>query len=325
MILFASNAIIRERTDGTNETIYSPIQYSPLILRSSRAFNLYLGNGVDIGTKLETFDTDVQYDWVHRIFLWLQFSEGVIRIANASHVQTTYDFSIRTDPFMSDIVMNVQKSVLVFPILGPKPRIEQCNYDGTDQHVLFAGKPTLQLSIDYHSKRYYFFNLANNSLHSIDFEGNNEIFYVKSSDFSDIEHFDVYNNDFYYMRYGSVYKLLELHHNFDFSDLKSKIQVFSSNKYTLKGGYFLSMILLKHHHKYPNRCMQAYCSHLCLPIGQTFRCVCPKGYHLSDNTKCIITSNVSTDNQTIDNQTIGNVTCGRCFSQLVSQWWSMFI
>ena len=49
---------------------------------------------------------------------------------------------------------------------------------------------------------------------------------------------------------------------------------------------FTSMFLSDVWPQLENYCLSSNCSHICIPIGQTYRCVCPESYALIDRTHC---------------------------------------
>lgn len=286
MVVFAQNTIMIDRMDNTSDKLFYPFQQTTIILRSSHAFNLYLTNAQISSKPIQYFNGIVRYDWVLRLFVWSDVSQSVIRIVNASQIGTTYAFPFRSDHFMGDMVLNVEKSVLVMPVMGDNPRLEQCNYDGSNQTVLFTGLgAALHLTIDYQTQRYFFVDVLDDTFQSIDFDGNDQRLHLRSFSYSiGLKSFDVYNNDLYYMtKYSHLMKKYEIGSlvNGTPSTSSYSVKPFRQTPEKLFG-----FMLLKQNYYFANKCQPNQCSHLCLPTVHSFRCVCPTGYALTDRFRC---------------------------------------
>ena len=288
MILFREDCLLIHRKNGTNDTIYYPMKETTDILRSSHAFNFYEDPEhvalTPTTESVEYFNAIVRYDSVQRLFVWLDVSHGLIKLVKASDTQTIYTFPLKTNPLMGDMVLNVQKSVLVIPVLGRKPRLEQCNYDGTNHTVLYSrSHPVLQLTVDYQTQRYFFVDVSNNSLYSIDFDGREDIYHMRlPTYFSQTRSFQVFNHDLYFMTKSYVYKWFEIRDIVNGSGSYTYVSL----ELLKNSPDFLGFVIVRPHQSYHDKCSNNKCSHPCYPLENTYGCGCPSDYVLQDQYDC---------------------------------------
>ncbi|CAG2162077.1 unnamed protein product [Oppiella nova] len=108
-------------------------------------------------------------DWVHDLLYWLDIKSKTIKTENPR-----------------DLVINVVKGVLVWSNIGFEANLMQTHLDGSNQSVLYGNnRQAFHLTVDYQTQRYYFIDINDHSLYSIDFDGNNETFILKSKELFD--------------------------------------------------------------------------------------------------------------------------------------------
>ena len=85
---------------------------------------------------------------------------------------------------------------------------------------------------------------------------------------------------------------------FQFESIK-KLSNYDNDESTMKvyiKQYIYGFTLLENNlDNFTNKCNQSKCSHICIPIGSSYRCVCPSNYELQDQVNCIIKSDFQLD------------------------------
>ena len=151
------------------------------------------------------------YDWIHNLTIKVDTEKGIISLHNNYYnsIEESVEFLNVSNLSSNDLVINVKKCVIVWSVLGMNSSILQSKYDGSHQRVLYSrSRQAKHLTIDYHSDRYYFVDITDYSLYSIDFDGSNELFYMKSySLFNAINGLSVASNSLYISNYYLVYKI----------------------------------------------------------------------------------------------------------------------
>ncbi|CAG2162078.1 unnamed protein product [Oppiella nova] len=119
-------------------------------------------------------------DWVNDLLYWIDIKSKTIKVLHFKDTESVYTVcDIKTEN-PRDLVINVVKGVLVWSNIGFEANLMQTHLDG----------------IDYQTQRYYFIDINDHSLYSIDFDGNNETFILKSKElFDEIHSISIFNND----------------------------------------------------------------------------------------------------------------------------------
>ena len=239
------------------------------------------------------------HDWVHNLTIQVDTENEIITLHKNyySIAEESVKFTNVSNLSTVDLVINVKKCVIVWSYLGFDPSLIQSNYDGSEQTVLYSHSRQAQhLTIDYHSNRYYFVDITDFSLYSIDFDGSNEIFLMKSySLFNAINGLSVASNALYLSTDYLVYKVPDINSKisvaevlFEIYDHKQdlKPEFFKVNATVIKREEFTSIFVINVMPEFEDRCLHSECSHICIPIGQSHRCACPDLFSLVNETHC---------------------------------------
>ena len=247
------------------------------------------------------------YDWIHNLTIKVDTENKYISLSN-----NYYTFAGESIKFLkvsnlstNDLVINVKKCVIVWSVLGINSSILQSNYDGSEQTVLYSrSRQTQHITIDYNSDRYYFVDITDFSLYSIDFDGSNELFLMKSySLFNAITGLSIASNRLYIYNRYLVYKVPYIDTNIAIAEVLFQTkswnklnQILDSEFFTINATIiqrqeFTSVFVFDVLPEFENRCLHSECSHICIPIGQSHRCVCPNHLNLVNETYCQLNDN----------------------------------
>ena len=248
----------------------------------------------NITTKSVAIDgkpNSLALDYIHDLIYWIDVKWKSIRVFGINDEDNNiYTIAQLKDENPRDLVINMKMSIHLWSDVGFEPKIMYSHLDGTDQNVLYSeSRQAIHLTVDYENQRYFFIDLMDHSLYSIDFEGNNETFYVKSTLFLDIiNSMTVLNNNLYLSNEYMIYRIPELSlqilkahviykvHYFPNYELDDFIMTNSKDilRHKINGFRILDAI------EQPiveNRCLANKCQHLCLPNAQySYICVDPK-------------------------------------------------
>ena len=296
--------------DPTHEAFHLPLS-STLILWSNKHMGYVSLDQDQIGA--------LAYDWEQDLYIWTDVKEEVIKMVGLKYSNNVYSVGNISHLRHNEMVINVKKSVLVWSEVYLVPRLIQTNYDGTGETTLYSNsRPALHLSVDYPTERYYFVDIKDFSLYSIDFNGNNEIFYMKSENlFDDIYGLSVWDNDLYLSNKHLIYKIPELdlgiakaeivYKTYVFDKYQKKLpQILDQDFYeidskVLKRREFNAFFIKQKPQNFTNKCESNVCSHLCLPISSSYRCICPSGYNSVNESQCLAEKEVKPENKTTIN------------------------
>ena len=308
-------------------TLYGNKSYDEFFLDSSDVTKILLrtvknANQFDNVINLECTQpvinncfNNIYYDWVHRLYIWRDDQDQNIKIINSIHKNIIYEFE--NSFYKSFSVINVKKSVLLWSIVGPEPKLIETNYDGTNDTFLYSNwRPVRHLTVDYRTDRYYLVDIRDFSLYSIDFNGNNEIFYMKSENlFDDINGLSVWDNDLYLSNRQLIYKIPEfsagvakaeiLYKTYSFEKIQRILPQIKEQEFYEINSNIIKRQEFKALYVYPpesglnftNKCESNVCSHLCLPIGSSYRCVCPSDYVLVNESQCLTEEELKITNE----------------------------
>ena len=242
------------------------------------------------------------HDWIHNLTINVDNENKYISLNNNYYTsdKESIEFFNVSNLSTEDLVINVKKCVIVWSVLGINSSILQSNYDGSDQTVLYSrSRQTQHLTIDYYSDRYYFVDITDFSLYSIDFDGSNELFLMKSySLFNAINGLRFVSNRLYISNQYLVYKVPYIDTNIPIAEVLFQTkswnklnQILDSEFFTINATIiqrqeFTSVFVFDVLPEFENRCENSKCSHICIPIGQSHRCVCPDLFSLLNETHC---------------------------------------
>ncbi|XP_054161707.1 low-density lipoprotein receptor-related protein 1-like [Oppia nitens] len=229
-------------------------------------------------------------DWIHDLVYWLDIQSKSIRVLSLDDVDIMYTVCQLTDENPRDLHINAMTSVLVWSDVGWDPKLMNTNLDGSNLTVLYRNRrQAYHLTIDYNKQRYYFIDIGDHSLYSIDFTGNNEIFFMKSPEFFDsLTSMAVLNGDLYLANELMLYRMpdieLRIHsiqimykshrYNVSVGQLHSAVDI---NRQQINGFKILDPIMQP---IVPNSCADSHqqhdCPNICLPIDKLrYRCPAP--------------------------------------------------
>ena len=127
------------------------------------------------------------------------------------------------------------------------------------------------------------------------------MFFMKSYYlFNAINGMSIASNSLYISNQYLVYKILDITYKiaiaevlFETYDHKQELkpEFFNVNATVIQREEFTSVFVIDVMPEFENRCLLSECSHICIPIGQSHRCVCPHSYTLVNETNCEITDN----------------------------------
>ena len=238
------------------------------------------------------------YDWVHNLTIKVDTNNEMISLHNNNDIfaEESVKFFNIWNLSTNDLVINVKKCVIVWSVLGMDSSILESNYDGSEQTVLLGSRQTQHLTVDYHSDRYYFVDITDYSLYSIDFNGSNELFLMKSySLFYAINSMTFVSNRLYISNPYLVYKIPDISSKIAIAEVlfethghKQELnsEFFTVNATVIQREGFISIFVTEVMPDIENKCLHSDCSHICIPIGQSHRCACPDLLTLVNETNC---------------------------------------
>ena len=267
---------------------------------------------VDMSDEIEVVGqpNSLLLDWVHDLLYWIDIKSKTIKVLHFKDTESVYTVcDIKTEN-PRDLVINVVKGVLVWSNIGFEANLMQTHLDGSNQSVLYDNnRQAFHLTVDYQTQRYYFIDFNDHSLYSIDFDGNNETFILKSKElFDPIISIQVFNNDLYFMTYFFILRIPELDLQLNRAHVVYKIhrypnyaygeEFFMTNTIDIDRREFTSFKIMDPllQPDVENVCQLSKCPQLCLPTsGQSYRCL------LSDSMV-----HIKSDNNDINNNLIAD-------------------
>jgi hypothetical protein len=225
------------------------------------------------------------YDWIHNLIYYIYlYSISVLHInqMNNSYMIVTSDFAINSvsvEPKESLIFWSECSSAQ--NQLDTNCRIIKANQDGSQRIAVrdFEKGSVYELTIDSIRRQLFWFDKQNQSIKSIDFDGYNSRIVFKLSKVNldyYIGGFDLFNGSIYFYcnEFNSTYrKMCTIDANAENTSL-AKVNDISDEDLIIE-----SEFRIIHSYRQPkaiNRCLNAKCIHLCLPVNESYyRCVCP--------------------------------------------------
>ena len=297
-IISTSNAIITTNHNQTIDNIiynsvneYTIVEYDihqrNLLLFDPKSSELISNQLMEKTIVINARPDGVAYDWVHRLIYWIDTKFQIINVMDSNDIESNvYPICQLLDANQRDLVVNIQKSQLIWSQIGFDPKIWRINMDGNNKIALYSNsRQVFHLCIDYETKRYYFVDITDFSLFSIDFNGNNENYLMTSRSFFDsIISMTVLNGHLYLANNQIIYRISDL-------DLRIKrAEILYSNgrhDYNEKQNFYdfksldlkrqkifgFKIIDPKLQPEVTNRCLNSNCDGLCVPTTQSYRCL----------------------------------------------------
>ncbi|CAG2115798.1 unnamed protein product [Medioppia subpectinata] len=284
-------------------------------------------------------------DWDHKLVYWIDTSDNTIKVLPYEHNPKSLVYTVGNLTDQGDdsrpisLVFNAVEGRLVWSNVGDRPAIMTANPDGSDRRVLYnsddnrhplerhlqyimghkSGRDgpiqASHLTIAYHERNYYFVDIADHSLYSLDFSRHRLELYIKSrAFFGQINSMQMVDEDLYLACQHMVYRLPELWERFTKAEVLAKVNhgdmpfianssdvYFEYKPLVIDRDRINGFMLAKRPPAVRNvwtNCRHNNCSHLCVASGghTDYRCLCPIGTRLSsvNHRKCIpINSNIS--------------------------------
>jgi hypothetical protein len=231
------------------------------------------------------YTSRLSIDWIHSLVYYNE--DNKIFVLNMT--DTRYEFVVieKENEYITDLSVNPLDSTIFYIAWNGTQQIEKImksSQDGSNQIILkndIINLP-LGLTIDLVSKKIIWFEQCSKTFSSIDFDGNNFIRIDTQIDsfviHSFMEIFDGYI--FWIDNYGKAIFKMKLTKN----GTQTKYFITSENN-TINSFKIIDSSLQPN---FTNRCINANCTHLCIPINiDQYRCVCPQFKPLNDTQICI--------------------------------------
>ena len=297
-LISASNALIKTyRNQSIDKILYNSVEKYKIIDYDSIEGTLILydpeSNSIvsDLNENdilsITDINNSIAYDWIHRLLFHIDLKTKTLKVIDFNDKNfNTYSISEVNNKFSRDLVINIENSVLVWSQIGNDPKLWQINFDGTEQTVLYSNlRQTFHLTVDYETKRYYFVDITDYSLFSIDFNGNNEKILITSKKlFDSIVSMKILNNDIYLSNNYFIYKITDLS-----SGLKrAEILLTCGEQHSIDANLFykfksldikrpkifdFTLIDEKLRPNVSNKCLDSKCDGLCLPTPHSYQCL----------------------------------------------------
>ena len=195
-IISTNNAIITTNHNQTIDNIiynsvneYTIVEYDihkrKLLLFDPKSNHLFADHLLNKGVFINARPDGIAYDWIHGLIYWLDIQIKTINVMDSNAIESDiYSICDLNNENQRDLMINVEKSELIWSQIGFEPRLWHISLDGSNKNVLYSNsRQAFHLTLDYETKRYYFVDISDFSLFSIDFKGNNEIFLIVSKIF----------------------------------------------------------------------------------------------------------------------------------------------
>jgi hypothetical protein len=218
------------------------------------------------------YSMELSIDWIHDLVYFNEYDR--IILFNMNHPEYRFTVISEKGNKINHISVNPLDSFIIYCVYDHRGKIMKALQDGSNQTLLIEeiNSYPISLTIDLSSRKIFWIDLFLAKLSSVDFEGNNYQTILKSEElFSEKNFMGIFGEDIYLSK--------SLDHS-----------IFKINKFDPNGpkNYFFKLtkdtdlhsMKIIHSSLQPNstnRCINHYCSHLCVPIGlNRYRCVCPQ-------------------------------------------------
>ncbi|XP_054156277.1 uncharacterized protein LOC128954705 [Oppia nitens] len=166
-------------------------------------------------------------DWQHGLLYWLDIQPKSINVVSLDdNTKHQYTVCLLRSDNPRDLVVNAKRSVLVWSNVGSRdPNLVQSQMDGNNQTIFYRNsRHAFHLTIDYQFDRYFFVDIEDHCLYSIDFDGNDEQLYLKSRELLDpILAMSVIDNDLYFMNEYLLYRIPDVNLSINRAQVAYKI------------------------------------------------------------------------------------------------------
>ena len=229
----------------------------------------------------------IAFDYINHFIFWIDFEIKSIKVLDINDIKNVYTICEVMSKNPRDLRINVLKSVLIWSSIGFEANLMESNLDGSNRTILYNNsRQAFHLTIDYQTNSYYFIDINDYSLISIDFNGNNEQNFMNSYElFHSLNSMFVLNRDLYLSNELMVYKIPEFYLRIPKAEVlfrTGRYGVQNNNYYNssktltidrrvIYGFKTLSPILRPN---VRNRCEESHeCQELCLPLRSGYRCL----------------------------------------------------
>jgi hypothetical protein len=223
-------------------------------------------------------------DWIHNLVYY--GLKNKIFIFNMT--DRRYEYVIEEKEYIDDLSVNPLDSILFYSTITwngthySKGKIMKASQDGSNRIVLRSQNiiSPIALTIDLVLRKVIWNDDNSNSFSSIDFDGNNFITFGRHNYISFYTFMQIFGDNIYW---SQVMEKFIFKTKFGANDTKmnylitSKTIEFSSFKIIDASLQPIST----------NRCVNNYCSHVCIPINTNeYRCICPQIKLQNDTKTC---------------------------------------
>lgn len=297
LVIMATNTVVITQPNQTLTTFYTPftelhvIHYDMdrkrLLLFDPESHKLLPNFPSERGTAVYARPECLTYDPIHGLLFWIDVEYHTINAMDISREMSATLLQLESTN-SRHLIVNSERSVLIWSDIGSNPKISQIDCDGTNQKTLYSrGRQAMHLTVDYQTQRYYFVDITDYSLIAIDFNGENEMCLMTSRTFfGHIISMSLLDNDLYLANHHMIYKIPQLQRrinraeiiytsdNLDNTLAKSEF-FYQINPVNLKRSLILGFRLIDNNlaRKVKNKCDKVDCDGICLPNSRTYRCI----------------------------------------------------
>jgi hypothetical protein len=223
---------------------------------------------------------ELSLDWIHNLIYFNENDKIIVFNIN----QPEYGF-IAIDGKgnkLNHISVNPLDSFIIYCVYNDKGTIMKALQDGSDQNQLYEEIDSypISLSIDLLSRRVYWIDLHFSKLSSIDFEGKHYHKILQSEEIISQPFFMAIFGEKIYWSNSFDHKIFEID-KLGLNATKINYWLKSDKDEKFQAIEIIDASLQPNS---TNRCENAQCSHLCIPISiNQYRCVCPQIKFHDDN------------------------------------------
>ncbi|XP_077997838.1 low-density lipoprotein receptor-related protein 2-like [Glandiceps talaboti] len=264
--------------DDNNNTILYWTDTSQRTIK--RAFLPFAVDQFSFSQDLELNDIirpeGIAIDWVNRLLYWTDAGDEVVQPRiEVSQLDGRYRKTLLTNLGKPEaIVLNPRRGLMYWVDSGTNPRIDSAWMNGAERTTLVSDRivePT-GITIDFaNGDRIYWCDRKENIIWTMNFDGTNRKVLISSSLLYHPFNLEVFEGSLYWTNDTSILKTDKLGRGIPTTLIRDLTLPVS-----LKVNHWL---------RYPDErshCKNTKCSHLCLPIPNSYQCACPNGDDFKD-------------------------------------------